>query len=389
MLEMRSRLPTSRTNPTMNWSKVNAAVQSRTVQILAPLAGVAIATIIRFWFHPYVGQLFPFFSYFLVVILCALYGGAVPGAIALFAGYLAGRYYFVMPTGSFLPESTDDLFGTAFYFMNGSVMIILAERQRTARMEAKEQAARSEASERLLQESIQEVEILNQRLQRAMSETHHRVKNNLQVISAMVDMQTMQESDSVPKHEFTMIANHIRGLAAIHDLLTQQSRTGGEVDSIIVEHAFEKLMPTLQTIAGGRRLRYDAEGVRVPIRQGAAIIVAVNELVSNAVKHGAGEIDVAVTAINGNGRMTVSDRGRGFPDGFSPTSASAGLNLVSQLIHWDLRGQIAYKNRSEGGAQVEVTFPLIANSESAHGIAGVQDTEHSNVYHDAVASTSA
>src|SRR5258708_31048914 len=229
MIEMRSELPKAHTDSISNWSSVSAFFQSRSVQILAPLAGVAIATIIRFWFHPYVGQLFPFFSYFLVVILCALYGGAVPGAIALFSGYLAGTYYFVMPTGAFLPESPNDLFGTAFYFINGSVMIILAERQRTARIQAKEQAARSEASEHALQESIQEVEILNQRLQRAMSETHHRVKNNLQVISAMVDMQTMQEADTVPKHELTMIANHIRGLAAIHALLTQQSRTGGAV----------------------------------------------------------------------------------------------------------------------------------------------------------------
>src|SRR5258708_9464134 len=107
MLEMRSELPKAQTDSLLSWSSISAAFQSRAVQILAPLAGVAIATLIRFWFLPYVGQLFPFFSYFLVVIVCALYGGIIPGIIALFAGYVAGRYYFVMPTGSFLPQSTN------------------------------------------------------------------------------------------------------------------------------------------------------------------------------------------------------------------------------------------------------------------------------------------
>src|SRR5437867_10471635 len=153
MAVRRSGLPLAHTNSISNWSNVSAAFQTRSVQVLAPLAGVLIATLIRFWFHPYLGPLFPFFSYFLVVILCALYGGVLPGAIALFAGYLAGSYFFVIPTGYLLPQSITDLFGTAFYFVNGSLMVILAERQRTARMEARDHAARSEASERALQES--------------------------------------------------------------------------------------------------------------------------------------------------------------------------------------------------------------------------------------------
>src|SRR3989442_5871643 len=168
---MVAKLPelfTSRTFTFANWPKLSAAVQFWVVQILAPLAGVAIATLIRYWFQPYLGPLFPFFSYFLVVIVCALYWGVLPGAIALFAGYLAGTYFFVAPTISLLPEKITDLFGTAFYFLNGAATVILAEKQRTARLEAKEQAAWSEASEQKLQESLHEIEILNGRVQRAM-----------------------------------------------------------------------------------------------------------------------------------------------------------------------------------------------------------------------------
>ena len=338
-------------------------MKSRYVQILAPLGGVIFATLVRHSLQPYIGPLFPFFSYFLVIIVCALYGGAIPGSIALFGGYLAGSYFFVSPETSIFPRTTMEWFGAAFYFVNGAVTVILAERQRLARLEARDHAARSEASERALQASIQEIEILNRRLQRAMSETHHRVKNNLQVISAMVDMQTMQESESVPKHELTMIANNIRGLAAIHDLLTEQSTSGGEVDYITVDQAFEKLIPMLQGIACGRPLLYNAGGIRMPSRQGAALIVAVNELVSNAVKHGAGAIEVGLVADDGTGRLTVSDSGRGFPTGFSPSDSGAGLNLVSQLIRWDLRGEIAYQNGLDGGANVVVTFPLAGHPE--------------------------
>ncbi len=68
-----------------------------------------------------------------------------------------------------------------------------------------------------------EIELLNVRLQRAMLETHHRVKNNLQVIAALVEMQGYSESP-LGATSIRRINTHVRALATIHDLLTQQAK---------------------------------------------------------------------------------------------------------------------------------------------------------------------
>src|SRR5438128_1963476 len=78
------------------------------------------------------------------------------------------------------------------------------------RRRAEEEARRSQRN----------VEGLNVRLQRAMQETHHRGKNNLQVISALVDTQILRSGDQVPVSELRRLTNHVRALANIHDLLT-------------------------------------------------------------------------------------------------------------------------------------------------------------------------
>jgi two-component sensor histidine kinase len=62
----------------------------------------------------------------------------------------------------------------------------------------------------------------------------------------------------------------------------------------------------------------------------------------------------------------VRDDGPGFPTGFDPASdAHTGLDLISNLIGWDLGGQARYENHPQGGAQVVVTFPLAGAADAA------------------------
>ena len=89
----------------------------------------------------------------------------------------------------------------------------------------------------------------------------------------------------------------------------------------------------------------------------------VNEMVSNAVKHGNGTIQVNLKSRNGTATLEVLDDGPGFPAGFDPEKESnTGLDLILNLGRWDLGGEVEFDNRPEGGAKIAVTFPVAKTS---------------------------
>lgn len=204
-----------------------------------------------------------------------------------------------------------------------------------------------------------EIEALNARLRRTMAETHHRVKNNLQVISSLVDLQVLENTDHVPIEEMQRLSQHASALAAIHDLLTDAARASGESDILYTKSTLEKLSPLLQNLAHGRSLHFQIEDTALSVRQGTGLAVVVNEIISNAVKHGRGDITVMLSIEDGQARLQVRDKGPGFSEGFTASlAARTGLDLIGQVCRWDLNGEVTYQNGSEGGACVVVTFPL-------------------------------
>jgi PAS domain S-box-containing protein len=205
----------------------------------------------------------------------------------------------------------------------------------------------------------QEIEALNARLRRSVQETHHRVKNNLQVISALVELQVEAGEAMVPAGALRRIGQHTQSLAALHDLLTQEAKTNVEAESISTKAALAKLIPLLQSTAGERRIRYRTDDFRLPVREGASLALLVSELVSNAVKHGHAEIELTLTVNGGTACLEVCDDGPGFPPDFEwSEAANTGLWLIDSTGRHDLRGNISYDNSLAGGARVVVTFPV-------------------------------
>lgn len=214
-------------------------------------------------------------------------------------------------------------------------------------------------SELELQRKRDEIDSLNQRLRRAMSETHHRVKNNLQIIAALVDMQLMANDGLVPANELRRVEHHIHALAAIHDLLTAEARKDPTLESISVKATMEVLRPLIQEMVGKRPVTFQIEDVRLPVRQETALALLVNELIGNAARYGRGPIDLSLKVMNGMVTMEVRDAGPGFAEGFDPSRCTnTGIELVETVSHWDLQGTTDYVNLPGGGAKVAVTFPV-------------------------------
>ena len=223
-------------------------------------------------------------------------------------------------------------------------------RKRTAALESALAAQR---------ESEAEIEALNARLLRAMQETHHRVKNNLQIIASMVDMQLMDHPETVPAGDLRRLGDYARALAAVHDILTYEHRHEEPVATLSARAVLEKLLPLMQQTAGARHIRYHLEEAQFPVSRCTSLALIVNELVNNAIKHGEGEVEVTLGVEGKQASLEVCDHGPGLPEGFDPELVtSTGLELVTNLTHTDLGGKIVFSARPEGGTKVTVTLPL-------------------------------
>ncbi len=196
-------------------------------------------------------------------------------------------------------------------------------------------------------------------LQQAMRETDHRVKNNLQAISSLLDIQIMSEEETVPVRDLIQIRTYIKTMSVIHDMLVQNVKYDPTGTTMSVRVALQKLMPMLQLVVGENRVEWYAEEVRLPIKQGISLAVLINELVNNAVKHGGRTVEVRLVTSESIVMLEVFDDGPGFSEAFDPKrAANYGLELVESVCRLDLRGVTTYENRSEGGACVRITFPL-------------------------------
>ena len=239
-------------------------------------------------------------------------------------------------------------------------------KQRTAQLETANRKLKKEIVERKrAQNEIichqHAIEALNQRLQRAMTETHHRVKNNLQIIAAMVDLHVLDDKEAISIDEVKKLGIHIQTLAAVHELLTQEAKDDGQAHYIPARQGLERLIEMLQRTTGSRRILHSIIETRLSARQGTSLALVANELLSNALKHGQGNIEVCLT-LEANRKMvqlTVTDEGPGFSVDFDPIrGANTGLELVNSLTQWDLGGEVQFSNRDGGGGSVTVTMPL-------------------------------
>lgn len=217
-------------------------------------------------------------------------------------------------------------------------------------------------AEQVLREQQARIETLNQHLQRAMTETHHRVKNNLQLISALIDLQKGTDREMVPMSEFRRIGQSIGALGVVHDILTKEAQlSDGErtVEFISAREVLARLLPMMEMSLGAKQLNHTLDDVRLPGKQVTAITLLTNELVSNAIKHGNGQVEVHFHVVENTAFIDVLDDGPGFPESFDPVRVSnTGLDLIENIARWDLQGTTAYATRAEGGGRVTISFPL-------------------------------
>ena len=186
-----------------------------------------------------------------------------------------------------------------------------------------------------------ELEALNHRLRRAMMETPHRVKNSLQVISAMVDIRLQHAQDHVPVEDVRSINSCVATLTQVHALLTDEAKKDGDAATISVSQMLDRLLPLMQSTAERYKIEYHLQDVRLPGRIATSLALITNELVSNALKNCRAHVDVTLHALGDRAELIVSDDG----PGGSPLVLSFRRRLP---VYLDRRGGQAIDRCSPG-----------------------------------------
>ncbi|WP_158269683.1 histidine kinase dimerization/phosphoacceptor domain -containing protein [Desulfonatronum sp. SC1] len=202
-----------------------------------------------------------------------------------------------------------------------------------------------------LRDSLAEKEML-------LREVHHRVKNNLAVVTALLIMQRSNVTDPAGAAALLDLEGRIKSMALVHEKLYHSANLARIDCQDYLETFLQELRQSLD-IRGDIRFIADAQGVSLELDMAISCGMIINELVTNAFKYafpegearnGGGdcEIRVAMRAANGRCTLEVVDNGVGIPADVDPLSAqSYGLRLVRMIATHQFSGHIEV-DRSEG-----------------------------------------
>jgi PAS domain S-box-containing protein len=201
-----------------------------------------------------------------------------------------------------------------------------------------------------------------------LKEVHHRVKNNMQIISSLLDLQTDSITDEQSRSCLRDGQNRIRSMALIHERLYQSKDFSsidlGEYISDLSYSLFDSYAVESKRVS----LSVDAGNISLDINRALPCALIINELVSNSLKHAfpdgrSGEISVRVGREEGRTTLEVADTGIGMPEGLDyGNTETLGLQLVN-LLTKQLKGTVFYEG-GQKGTVVVISFQGATNNKT-------------------------
>lgn len=207
-------------------------------------------------------------------------------------------------------------------------------------------------AERDLVESLKEKEVL-------LKEIHHRVKNNLAIISALLELQSFKEEEESVRKALSDSLLRIKTMALVHETLYQTENFSNLEFSYYVEKLVKLNVHAFESSGIEVSVDFDIDDIELNINQAVPSALIINELVSNSMKYafcGRKKGSIGVSAEQEGKRITfcVKDDGVGLPENFDHRDFnSLGMTLVEQLVT-QLEGEISFENRE--GARVCFSF---------------------------------
>jgi PAS domain S-box-containing protein len=210
--------------------------------------------------------------------------------------------------------------------------------------------------EERVHQSLKEKEVL-------LKEVHHRVKNNMQVISSILNLQSSYVTDTYALNLLKESQNRIKTMAYIHESLYQNktftSINFSDYISTLTNNILQSYAASIQKV----KLELDIQKIILNLDTSIPAGLIINELVTNSIKHAFTESHEGIIYINLHTKdnvlfLEVSDNGKGFPKeiDFRNTN-SLGLQLVNTLVE-QLNGKLELKQFKGGGTSFLINFPM-------------------------------
>ena len=210
-------------------------------------------------------------------------------------------------------------------------------------------------SDEQIKANLQEKETL-------LQEIHHRVKNNMTVISSLLKLQMTRLSDKAAKEALQDSQNRVQTMSMIHETLYRSGNLSA-IDMKTYLSELGRIIFQSYNLSGKVTLKIEAEGILIGVKQASPVGLIVNELITNSLKYAfldgrEGEILLELKSNNENGvELTVSDNGIGIPAGFDLKNAdSLGLKLVKMLVENQLDGSVDME--SNNGTKFTIKFNI-------------------------------
>ena len=208
-------------------------------------------------------------------------------------------------------------------------------------------------TEAQIQASLQEKEIL-------LKEIHHRVKNNLQVISSLLDLQSAYIEDEVVLEMFQESRSRVRSMALVHEQLYRSADLARIGLADYIHDLTGYLTRSYGRMAGNVLLDVDVDKILLSVETAVPLGLIINELVSNAYKHAfadgrSGQITIRLQMLSNHQiRLIVQDNGVGLPANIDfQNSPTLGLTIIMTLVD-QLQGAIHLD--TQNGLRFELTF---------------------------------
>ncbi len=203
-----------------------------------------------------------------------------------------------------------------------------------------------------LKRSLEEKELM-------MKEIHHRVKNNMQVISSLLSLQSMYHDDTKVRNILRESQNRVQSMALAHERLYQSENLSQidmkeYIDQVIV-HLFTSYRQDISKI----KTSIQVESTKMDINTAIPVGLIINELLTNSLKYafpqGSGKLSLKLQTTNNQYLLTVADDGIGLPANFQiDQTKTLGFQLVNRLLI-QLRGSIELNGNE--GTKFCIKFP--------------------------------